>query len=286
MFVHFTLILGLYCVAVHAQTTTSTSTPATFGCLDESSSSKVTGNYSKYTDWKNHSIWIKDTIGETYVVYFDDSIGANSWKGFGFYKCTSARDYTDAIDQMTEKSPVGVMNCEGIPTIFCPSLSEDDATSLSDGMGTTDGSLDWIYIEHFYDCQYWYNYDEGTMYPSPATMSFEADTVCVSSDGNSDNNDDNDVITPGDKTHTQTDADAKAKMSSSQAAILWSILSIFILICIAAISYFVYRWREKQRTQQSSEQNVGLTNEAEEDKFDRKDTNNNELLEEENQVAV
>lgn len=222
-------------------------------------------------DWNSHSIWIQQvTSGEAYVIYFEESIGNSEYQGFGVYSCNSAQLYMNSVEEMSEKSPEGLMDCSGVPDIFCPALGVDDASSLMDGMGPSDGSLDWIYIKDFYSCVGgWFNYDENQNYPTTATLSFTQNSWCEQETNSNDNDNNNGNVTPGDKTNIGTKNEEKAKMSSTGKAILWICITIFILFCIGAISYFVYKHRQKKL--QSAEQNVGLTEEKEENKFSTND---------------
>merc|ERR1712228_626968 len=149
-----------------------------YGCI-EASSTVIDGNYTKYADWNNHSIWLKNAMSETYVIYFEKYLGG-PYAAFGVYSCESMSTYTDTVDQMIEKSPALVMGCKGTPIIFCPALDADDANSLMDGMSATDGSLDWIHIYDFYDCDKWFVYDENENYPTSASLSFVENEWCES----------------------------------------------------------------------------------------------------------
>ena len=191
------------------------------------------------------------------------------YEAFGIFKCDTAEIYMDTVEQMTVKSPTGVMGCVGAPTVFCPALDNDDATSLKDGMGASDGSLDWLYIRDFYSCNVWFNYIDEQYPTSYATVTFAQNTWCASSSSGTDNG-----PTPGagGTTHVGEDSKKKARMSGTALAILWTSVAVFIVICIVAISYFVYKWRQKKVL--SKEQNVGLTEEKEENKF----SNDNGLI--------
>ena len=74
-------------------------------------------------------------------------------------------------------------------------------------------------------------------------------------------------IGSGGTTHIGSDKETKSGMSATAMAILWTFCGIFIIFCIIAISYYVYKWREKKLL--SEEQNVALTEEKEEDKFEK-----------------
>jgi len=242
----------------------------TYGCIDSSSISDIEGNYTQYLVWNNHSIWIQQVeSGAAYVIYFSETIGNSEYQGFGIYLCDSAKVYIDTVEQMSQKSPENLMSdaggCAGVPDIFCPALDVDDASTLMDGMGASDGSLDWIYIKHFYSCiGGWFDYNENENYPTTASLSFIQSTWCEQ-DTNNDGSIGGGNVKPGDKTNIGTTTEEKPKMSSTAKGILWTCVTIFILFCIAAISYFVYKHRQKKL--ESAEQNVGLTDEKEENKF-------------------
>ena len=185
------------------------------------------------------------------------------------YRCSSSDSYISTVEQMTVKNP-GIATdagCQNTPVIFCPALTSADASQLTDGMGTTSGDLNYIYIRDFFSCGTWFEYVDA-MYPSStASVSFDNSEWCASSsNGNTGNNNNRGS---GDKTQIGSDSETKPGMSGTALAILWTACGIFIIFCIVAISYYVYKWREKKLL--SEEQNVALTEEKEEDKFENDD---------------
>merc|ERR1712228_161296 len=227
-----------------------------YGCI-EASSTVIDGNYTKYADWNNHSIWLKNAMSETYVIYFENNLGGQYMGGpyaaFGVYSCESMSTYTDTVDQMIEKSPALVMGCKGTPIIFCPALDTDDANSLMDGMSATDGSLDWIHIYDFYDCDKWFVYDENENYPTSASLSFVENEWCESEENDDANN--NDLVI---------------------------VVAIFVIFCIAAIAYFGYKWMKEKKVEETKDSRVGLTAEKEENKFAANDVMSTPLVDEQN----
>lgn len=218
-----------------------------YGCVDSSSSSfPVEGNYSWYTDYASHSIWIQQTEGEAYIVYFDTSLG-NQYQAFGLYKCDSSDLYTEQVEEMNEKSPAVLMYCQGTPVVFCPALDEADAIALSvDGMNANDGSFDWIpeNYTHFYECQHWFDYEEDMSYPSIASLSFQQNEYCPSDTAGS-SNPGAAVVAPGQKTNTGTDAENKRKIDGTTLAILWTLLGLFIAACLVFIGVFLHKWKHR-----------------------------------------
>lgn len=233
--------------------------PVTYGCIDSSSSNyPVTGNYSFYLDWESHSIWIQETDGETYIVYFDNNLG-NMYQAFGLYKCDTRELYTEQVEEMNEKSPAVLVGCQGAPVLFCPALDSDDALSLIDGMSAADGSLDWIpdQYQDFYQCPHWFNYDDDMSWPTRASLSFLQNEYCPSTDSGTNNGVNNNVVAgTGQKTQTGTDSQKKKTVSGATLAVLWSLLGVFIAACLVFIGIFIHKWKHRHIEQV----HVGLTN--------------------------
>jgi len=247
------LLVALLFLCIHAQN-------VTHGCIDSSTSDyPVEGNYSWYIDWDSHSIWIQQTEGETYIIYFDDNLG-NMYQAFGLYKCDTMELYTEQVEEMNEKSPAVLVGCQGAPVLFCPALDGDDAMTLAyDGMNAADGSLDWIpdEYEHFYQCPYWFDYDADMNYPTMATMSFLKNEYCASTDNGFDNGVGSDVVAgSGQKTQTGTDSESERTVSDTTQAILWSLLGVLMLVCLVLAGYFIHKWMHRHIEQV----HVGLTN--------------------------
>eukprot|EP01083_Nonionella_stella_P051000 135453_1 len=157
------------------------------------------------------------------------------------------------------------MGCEGTPILFCPTLNEADSETLIDGMNAADGKLDWLdkNMTDFYNCTHWFVYNEETNYPSTAILSFDENIWCKS-DINDNNTPDN--VIPGGKYDPISDTQKTNRMSDTALTILWSILGVFILLCIAAIIYFIVKWKQKKMLKESNnDSTVGLTQEKEED---------------------
>jgi len=277
------LLKLLLLVASLASTNAQTPTPdVTYGCVEESSSRfPVEGNYSWYQDWESHSIWIQQTEGETYIVYFDTSLG-NMYQAFGLYKCDSIEQYTEQVEEMNEKSPKVLMYCQGSPVVFCPALDEDDAIALGvDGMNANDGSFDWIpdAYYHFYECPYWFDYEEDMSYPSISSLTFQQKQYCPADSGNSNPGS---KAGAGQKVNTGTDAETKRKIDGTTLAILWTLLGLFIAACLVFIGVFVHKWKHRHVEQV----HVNLRNkevDLEEDptmqkgQFDTLDINDNQV---------
>jgi len=247
-----TLFIVCLIGAVLGQTTSPSAAPTitpnyTALCIDDTSSSfDVEGDYHFYTTYGDYaqSIWIQQTSGEAYIIYFDEALG-NEYQAWGFYKCDLASYYREFADESTDKSPATKEGCQGEPVLFCPALDDDDANSLGDGQSPADGTLDYNPADftHFYECSNWFAYENGMSYPSGELLSWTLWYQCDDDDGNSNNG--GGVVGPGEKTDNGSDAVEESKMSSGAKAVLWIILSIFIVACVVFIVYFAYHWKQK-----------------------------------------
>lgn len=206
-------------------------------------------NYSKIHTCNQHSLWIKNvSIGEVYVIYFSQAL-TSTLEGFGFWRCDNAETYLNQIDLADCQSPGTIMGCVGYPTIYCPTLSDQDLSYMIDG-GGADTNLQFLDISDFYNCSHWFIYDDSSAYDSNTKMTFTyPNEWCISM---SDSNSNSDNIPSGDNTHNISGDSIDSKgMNSSQKAILWTLITIFIIICIAAIGLIEYRWRKKKLRQET-----------------------------------
>ena len=212
-------------------------------------------NYSKVHTCNSHSIWIKNiSIGESYVIYFSHAL-TSTLEGFGFYRCDDVDTYLDQIDLKDCQSPATILGCVGSPTIYCPTLTDQDISYMMDG-GGADTNLEFLDIADFYNCSHWYVYDDSIMYDSTTDMTFGSPNQwCSSSTPNSNNIDHN--IPAGGNTHRSGISADSDGMDPKQKAILWILVGVFIFVCIAAIAFIGYRWRKK-KLQQETQLGAGL----------------------------
>merc|ERR1719245_252432 len=73
------------------------------------------------------------------------------------------------------------------------------------------------------------------------TLGYHCDPTTTDSNDN--------VVGPGEKTDNGEDSESQTRMSSGAKAVLWIILSVFIVACVAAACYFAYHWRQKHQTE-------------------------------------
>merc|ERR1712083_296095 len=119
---------------------------------------------------------------------------------------------------------------------------------MGDGQSPADGSLDYDSdsFPHFFNCSNWFAYENDMSYPSAEIVSWNLTASCMD-DADTESSDE--VVAPGEKTNNGSDSESASKMSSGAKAVLWTILSIFIVACIAAACYFGYHWRQKHKTE-------------------------------------
>jgi len=230
-------------------------------CVDDTSAVfPVLGNYSHYDDSDGFSIYIQQTLGEAYIFYFEENLG-NTYEAWGLYSCQSAFTYEDQADDATDKSPATKENCNSDPVMFCPALDDDDANSLYDGASPSDGELNYdaSAFPHFYNCSNWFAYESDANYPTGKTLTWKLNDICYSDSDNSNNNNNGGSVGPGERTDNASDSESANSMSSGAKAVLWIILSLFIVACVAAACYFGYHWYQKHQTElrQSMTKNQG-----------------------------
>jgi len=219
-------------------------------CIEDTSSIfSVEGNYSYYTTGSTGSIYIQQTLGQAYIFYFDYSLG-NTYEAWGLYSCQSADTYIDQAEDATDKSPATKEDCNSDPVMFCPALDDDDANSLYDGASPADGELNYDAdaFPDFYSCTNWFAYESDANYPTSETLELKNSThvsYCISVSSGNNNNGGGSGPTTGERTDNGSDSESANRMSSGAKAVLWVILSIFIVACVAAACYFGYHWYQK-----------------------------------------
>ena len=106
-----------------------------------------------------------------------------------------------------------------------------------------------------YDCTNWFAYESDANYPTRVTLewntnpTFNTSECFVSSSNNNNGGNSGGNVQTGDRTETGTDSESKNQMSSGAKAVLWIILSIFMVLCVAAACYFAYHWKQKHNAE-------------------------------------